>query len=366
MTAPPDGKEQRSGGDAFRIRALLADFFAARPEVLEWGAVALDSPSPNADKLRSWVGEGMHAGLGYMEENLDKRADPRVLAPWAETVVLFSLKQPAPFGTSAGTDSGDFRVAAYALGEDYHRFARRILNDIDAALKARHDGFIRFQGFCDTWPVFERDLAAEAGLGWRGKNACLLHRKHGSGFLLAGFFLDVALADGRPAPALDFCGGCTACLDACPTDALVEPGRLDANKCISYWTIEHKGPIPAELSAKFGNWIYGCDICQDVCPWNLKHKRAEEASTGDGETDHAGSPPRGTDAWLGLLRKGGGFQSRFKNTPLPRAGRKALLRNLLIALRNTGSPLPESWRAILETEEEDAAVREELGKSLRR
>lgn len=348
----------------------LAAFFAAQPRVLEWGVVSLNAPPPNAANLGTWVAEGLHANLSYMEEHVAKRQDPSQLVPWAKSVVLFSLKQPVPFGT----DTGEFQVAAYALGEDYHHVARRILRDVESTVVGgTHASPLpqnppRFQGFCDTMPVFERDWAAEAGLGWRGKNACLIHKKHGSGFLLAGFFLDVDL-EAAPAPAPDFCGGCTACLDACPTDAFVAPGRLDANKCISYWTIEAKGAIPAALSEKFGNRIYGCDVCQDVCPWNKKHKEKGADSGASGPSMNSATEattpslewPRAADEWLGLLRKGGGFQSRFKTAPLPRAGRRSLLRNVLIALRNTGKELTPEWRRILEAEEEDEVIRGELG-----
>lgn len=363
--------EENAGTDAgafSRVRALLGGFFAGQERVLDWGMVPLDAPPPNAGNLRAWVNEGLHAGLRYMEENLDKRADPRALFPWAKSAVLFLIRQPMPFGA----DTGAFRVASYALGEDYHLVARGFLDGAKTALSqafsvrdARTEEKIppsgepgrelRFSGFCDTWPVFERDLAAEAGLGWRGKNATLLNRKHGSGFLIAGFFLDVAVPE-KPEAARDFCGGCTACLDACPTDAFVAPGRLDANRCISYWTIEHKGAIPEELAARFGDRVFGCDTCQDVCPWNRKAARA------------AASPapllpdgwPRSAGDWLALLRKNGGFRSAFRGTPLPRAGRKALLRNLLIAMRNTGTKLTEEWRERLAAEEEDEAVRRML------
>jgi epoxyqueuosine reductase len=340
------------------LRNTLAAFFAAQPRVLEWGVVSLSAPPPNAGNLGSWVAEGLHANLGYMEKHVGKRQDPNLLVPWARSIVLFSLKQPVPFGT----DTGEFKVAAYALGEDYHHVARRILNELESIVRGTHasPNPPRFQGFCDTMPVFERDWAAEAGLGWRGKNACLIHRKHGSGFLLAGFFLDVDL-EAAPAPAPDFCGGCTACLDACPTDAFVAPGRLDANKCISYWTIEAKGAVPPALSEKFGDRIYGCDVCQDVCPWNRKHKAG-----GPSVPEPVEGPeewPRAADEWLGLLRKGGGFQSRFKTAPLPRAGRRSLLRNVLIALRNTGKTVSPEWRAVLEAEEDDPVIRDELSRS---
>jgi epoxyqueuosine reductase len=305
------------------LQNTLADFFAGQPEVLEWGIVPLNRALPNADNLESWVGQGMHAGLRYMEENLDKRTVPRQLFPWACSAVLFSLRQSVPFGTP----TGDFRVAAYALGEDYHRRARRILNEAHHSLSLSTGAApLRFESFCDTWPVFERDLAAEAGLGWRGKNSCLIHRKHGSGFMLAGFFLDVDF-EAYSTPQEDFCGGCTACLEACPTNAFVAPGRLDASKCLSYWTIEAKGDVPSDIAEKSGSWIFGCDVCQEVCPWNHKHIKKSTTST------PKNLPQTGLD-WLTLLRKGGGFQSRFKDSPLTRAGRRSLLRNVLIALRN--------------------------------
>jgi epoxyqueuosine reductase len=353
-TSAVPGRQNNLSNDLTRC---LTDFFATQPRVLEWGAVSLASPPPHANDLASWVHQGLHAGLGYMEQRLDERKDPLAFVPWAKTVVLFSLRQPVPFGI----DTGDFRVAAYARGKDYHRICHRIMDRLEEQLKLVSPD-TKFLRFCDTSPVFERDLAAEAGLGWRGKNATLIHRKHGSGFLLAGFFLDVDL-ETPPNPVADFCGGCTACLDACPTDALVAPGKLDAGKCISYWTIEHKGEIPDEMSSKFGNWIYGCDICQDVCPWNHKHKEGRAALSPDvTPTDEQDEKlaqedwPRSSEDWLKLLRKGGGFRSLLRHTPLPRAGRQALLRNVLIAMRNTGMEVSEEWKEIFKSEEELAVA----------
>ncbi len=342
----------------------LQVFFEGQPQVLEWGVVRLDKPLPNAGRLEAWVGQGMHAGLRYMEERLEERLSPPKLFPWAKSAVIFSIRQPVPFGA----DTGAFRLASYALGEDYHHIARRILNAAEMHVRtvgATHGSPlpfvapIQFAGFCDTWPVFERDLAAEAGLGWRGKNATIIHRKHGSGFLLAGFFLDVDANDleSSAVPQEDFCGGCTACLDECPTDALVEPGRLDASKCLSYWTIEAKGEVPESISEKSGSWIFGCDICQEVCPWNHKHKKNTASVV-------SSSLPNTAMDWLQLLRKGGGFQSRFKNTPFLRAGRRALLRNTLIALRHGN---PEDVNNVLkeiQLEEDDPVVLGELKKTL--
>ena len=352
----------------YALHDFFTSFFATEPRVLEWGFVPLvenPAPTPHEADLRSWVTQGLHADLGYMEDRLDERADPRAFAPWAKVAVLFSVRQPYPFAVDAA-DRGGLRVAAYARGKDYHRVAHRILDRLEERLQAEAPE-IRFERFCDTAPVFERDLAAEAGLGWRGKNATLIHRTHGSGFLIAGFFLDAdpALFGPRPEPIADFCGGCTACLTACPTDAFVAPGRLDAGKCISYWTIEHKGPIPRDLSAKFGNWMYGCDACQDACPWNRKPARrhAEELRDTPHPADEPLAPgdwPRTAEDWLTLLRRNGGFRSLLRHTPLKRAGRRMLIRNVLIAMRNTGEALSDEWRKRLEEEEDDEAVRREL------
>jgi epoxyqueuosine reductase len=345
--------EREPGGEAF-AREALQKFFSARSEILEWGVARIDGPLPNAERLSDWVAQGMHAGLRYMEENLEKRKSPARLFPWARSAVVFSLRQPAPFGA----DTGEFRVAAYALGEDYHRLARLLLGAAEQALREATGEGIRFHGFCDTWPVFERDLAAEAGLGWRGKNACLIHPRHGSGFLLAGFFTDLEL--GTPAvPLQDFCGQCTACLDQCPTGALTEPGRLDANKCIGYWTVESKGDIPNDIARQHGDWIFGCDICQDVCPWNHKAKKtAGPASSPEGW-------PKTAREWLGLLRQGGGFQSRFRHTPLLRAGRKGLLRNVLIALQNRSGRHVRDQIESLAGEENDPGLRKEIENALK-
>ncbi len=333
------------------LRSLLADFFAGEECVLEWG-VAPAEPPPHADLLRAWVGEGKHAGMGYMATALEERCDPRIRYPWARSIVMFSLAYPDAWPTQ---DEGlPYQVAAYARGKDYHAVARGVLTRCEGRIREAWRNTLQFAGFVDTAPVFERDLAAEAGLGWRGKNCCTLSRTQGSGFCLAGFFLDQYLE--TAAPLQEFCGGCTRCIDSCPTEAFSAPGRLDAAKCISYWTIEHKGAVPPELSHRFGDWIFGCDICQSVCPWNHKHRAPRQK-----DDAYSLSGPE----WARLLRKGGGFQSRFKQSPLTRAGRKSLLRNLAIAARNRGDvEMVDPLREAL-SDETDESLRLELESTLR-
>lgn len=339
--------------------ASLRAFFSREPRVLEWG-IAPARRSPRADLLRTWVEGKHHAGMDYMAARLGERMDPQAFQPWAQSAVVFAF----PYAMPLGRDPSPYRLAAYAAGGDYHRTAREIHRAAETHLKEHPDlADIRFYGFADTAPVFERDLASEAGIGWRGKNCCTLNRKHGSAFHLAGFFLDLELP--VSVPVEDFCGGCTRCLEECPTGAFLAPGRLDANKCISYWTIEDKGALPEGLPDRFGGWIFGCDICQEVCPWNHKHIRSAEGRKAGLEGVPTGSPyPESGPAWAALLRKGGGFQSRFKGSALTRAGRRSLLRNLAVAARNLrDTSMVEPLRALMD-EETDQAVRWEIEKTL--
>ncbi|MDB5104512.1 MAG: 4Fe-4S ferredoxin, iron-sulfur binding protein [Fibrobacteres bacterium] len=345
--------------------ASLRSFFSNDPRVLEWG-IAPARPTPNAGLLRTWVDDKLHAGMEYMAARLNERMDPKTFHPWAESAIVFAFPYAQPLSASRSQDA--YKVAAYARGKDYHDTARTIWKDAEAHLKSDPTlAGMRFYGFADTAPVFERDLASEAGIGWRGKNCCTLNRSHGSAFHLAGFFLDVPLPP--TAPVEEFCGGCTRCIDQCPTDAFLGPGRLDANKCISYWTIEARGEVPEDLSRRFGGWIFGCDVCQEVCPWNHKHIRG---ATPEGRDGVPGEPegtlpsfPDTGNAWAALLRKGGGFRSRYRrNSPLSRAGRRNLLRNLAMAARNLGdTSVLESLRASL-AEETDPVVRREIERTV--
>ena len=343
----------------------VREFFASRPSVLEWG-IAPARKNPNADRLRTWVDHGYHGTMEYMAAHMRDRMDPQAFHPWAESAVVFAFPYARPLGGDASPNGSApdnkglrYRVSAYAGAKDYHDKARTLLREAETFLKERTGrSDLAFYGFVDTAPVFERDLASEAGLGWRGKNCCTLNRTHGSAFHLAGFFLDTALPSSTPLE--EFCGGCTRCIDQCPTQAFTGPGQLDANKCISYWTIEAKIEPPPDLAKQFGGWIFGCDICQEVCPWNHKHIRGPSPSV---EMDPAIQddffPVDGT-AWLSLLRKGGGFQSRFKGSPLTRAGRKSMLRNVSVAAANLADTALLQPLLDLLPGEDDIMVRREI------
>jgi epoxyqueuosine reductase len=232
--------------------------------------------------------------------------------------------------STAGAEQGRGRVARYAWGDDYHDLLRSRVNQLAAWLEARVPG-CRTRGVVDSAPIAERDFAWAAGLGWFGKNTMLIDPSAGSYFFLTAFLTDVPLPADDPLPT-DHCGTCTACLDACPTGALPEPGVLDATRCISALTVEQQGPIPADLRAGMGDWIFGCDVCQEVCPWN-RHAPG---------SDEPGFQPRRGEAALplaGLLAlDDSAFRARFKGSPIKRAKRSGLLRSAAIALGNRPDP----------------------------
>jgi len=320
------------------------------PRIKDWGSLILKN-YPRKVFLKDWVQKGYHAGLTYMQNNLEVRMDPQRFQTWGKSVLLFSLDYPVPL--PVGERKG-LKIASYARGEDYHFECKEILKKLERELKKTMtiDNF-NFFGFVDSSPVFERDLAVEMGIGWSGKNCCTLNRTNGSAFFLFGCIVDFELEQKKASP--DSCGTCDRCLVECPTGAFIAPGVIDSAKCISYWTIEHKGEIPEEMARQLDGWIFGCDVCQDVCPWNSKQKG--ELPEDDFEMDSL--------AWLSLLRKGGGFKSRFKGTPLQRAGRKMMLRNVIIAVRNScehsAIPLLKELK-----KEEDRLIQNEIDKTLKK
>jgi len=223
-----------------------------------------------AARLEDWLKRGYQGKMSYLENHFDKRLDPTLLVPGAKSVISLIYNY---YPQQDLAKAGEYKVAKYAYGEDYHTVVKGKLKIFIERIQ--HEvGEVQGRAFVDSAPVMERAWAKRSGLGWVGKNSLLLNRQMGSFFFLAELIIDLELEyDGA---IKDFCGSCTACMDACPTEAIPEPYVVDGSKCISYFTIELKEEIPANVKGKFENWIFGCDICQDVCPWNSFSKPHQE------------------------------------------------------------------------------------------
>lgn len=225
------------------------------------GISKADFLEEEAPRLERWLNKNMHGQMSYMANHFDKRLDPRLLVDGAKSVISLTLNY-FPEKTQ-WTDAP--KLSKYAYGEDYHFVIKRKLKDLIRFIE-ENIGEVNARGFVDSAPVLDKAWAARSGLGWIGKNANLITPQVGSFFFVAELITDLELiTDG---PITDHCGTCTACLDACPTEAIVEPYVVDGSKCISYFTIELKDSIPSDMKGKFDDWMFGCDVCQDVCPWN--------------------------------------------------------------------------------------------------
>ena len=295
--------------------------------------------SVNADHFDAWLAAGRHADLEYMARDPERRTDPRAVLPGCRTVIVGTVGHYWPSPPSQAELPA--QVARYARGRDYHRILKGLLKrlcvvldtlspideDLPGAATAK-DEQRRHRWYVDTGPVLERGWAAEAGVGFVGKNACLIDPKNGSWTTLGVVLTQLDLAPDPPVKP--GCGSCTACISACPTDAIVAPGQVDARRCISYWTIEHRGSIPEEWRAAIGTRAFGCDDCQDVCPWN---RFATQTSV----EDHR---PREmfVDADLARLARldHQAWDDATRGTAVRRAGHAGLLRNVAIALGNCG------------------------------
>ena len=226
--------------------------------------------SDEAPRLEEWLNRKYQGKMSYLENHFDKRLDPRLLVPGAKSVVSLIYNY---FPEKNITPGEEFKIAKYAYGEDYHDVVKDKLKLLLLDLQEKF-GEVGGRAFVDSAPVMERAWAKRSGIGWIGKNSLLLNREMGSFFFLAELIIDIELDYDNAVK--DYCGSCTACMDACPTDAISEPYVVDGSKCISYFTIELKDAIPSDVEGKFQNWIFGCDICQDVCPWNSFSKPHNE------------------------------------------------------------------------------------------
>lgn len=222
-----------------------------------------------ASRLESWLNNNMHGQMSYMQNHFDKRLDPRLLVDGARSVISLVLNYfPSEF-----QNEDSYKISKYAYGEDYHFVIKDKLKELLQFIQTEI-GEVNGRAFVDSAPVLDKAWAAKSGLGWIGKNSNLITQKVGSFYFIAELIIDLELE--YDSPTTDHCGSCTACLDACPTEAIVAPYVVDGSKCISYFTIELKDNLPTEMKGKFDDWIFGCDVCQDVCPWNRFSKPHNE------------------------------------------------------------------------------------------
>ncbi|GAB4136042.1 MAG: tRNA epoxyqueuosine(34) reductase QueG [Bacteroidia bacterium] len=224
-----------------------------------------------APRLEAWLKKGMQGEMSWMENHFDKRLDPRLLVPGAKSVISLLLNY---YTDQKQTDPDAPKISKYAFGEDYHAVIKEKLKTLLNTLQEKIGKEVGGRVFVDSAPVMDKVWAKKSGLGWVGKNSNLITKESGSFFFIAELITDLELEP--DIPIKDYCGTCTRCIDSCPTDAIVEPYVVDGSKCISYFTIELKGEIPSEQKGKFSNWVFGCDICQDVCPWNRFSKKHHE------------------------------------------------------------------------------------------
>lgn len=274
--------------------------------------------SEEAPRLEAWLNKNYQGRMGYLENHFDKRLDPTLLVPGAKSVISL-LYNYYPQKDLAKENPDSFKIAKYAYGEDYHTVVKDKLKIFLERIQEKV-GRIEGRAFVDSAPVHERAWAKKSGLGWVGKNSLLLNRSMGSFFFLAELIIDLELVyDG---PIKDYCGSCTACMDACPTEAIPQPYVVDGSKCISYFTIELKEEIPTSVKGKFENWIFGCDICQDVCPWNSFSKSHSEPRFMPGNRLEEMTQ----NDWNEITEEV--FKTIFKKSPIKRTRFEGLKRNI--------------------------------------
>lgn len=381
-----DRKEHRNNlTDRLKVRAREMGFSLV--------GVVEARPSPHLDAYFRWIEQDYHGTMGWMArpDRQERRRDLDVILPGVQSIVCVGLDYDTiQLPPEVAGDPARGRISNYAWGADYHDVMTPRLQALGAWLRREAGGDVRDKVYVDTGAILERDHAAEAGLGFTGKNTMLIGPRRGSWFFLGELLTTARLAPDQARETMPGCGTCRRCLDACPTDAFPEPYVVDARRCISYLTIEHRGSIPRHLRPQMGNWVYGCDICQVVCPFNRFAVESDEEAFWPKDID-AAAPPL-----LELLALDEeAFRERYANSPIERIGRDRLVRNACVAAGNWGSPQATPLLARLLTgdaplvrghaawalgqiggeeataalraaaaEEEDDAVREELAATL--
>jgi len=293
--------------------------------------VTIPEPPPHYSTFEGWLAQGHHGTMNYLADERSRlcRADPKQILPECQSILVLATPYSPSLPTGEGVrvrEKSLPKIASYARNADYHDILPARMKELVQFIEQQVGCPVKNRWYTDTGPILERDLAQRAGIGWIGKNTCLIHPKQGSYFLLSEIFLDLALEPDPPFTT-DHCGTCTRCIQACPTDCILPNRTLNATRCISYLTIELKDDIPLELRDKIGDWVFGCDICQQVCPWN------RFAPEGDSAFD-AKTPLHPLTEELTLTPQA--FNQRFKLSPVKRAKRRGYLRNIAVVLGNTG------------------------------
>jgi epoxyqueuosine reductase len=318
--------------------------------------VTLPDPPPHYSIFENWLAQNHHGNMDYLatDRSRTRRADPHEILPECKSILVLATPYypPLPVALSGAIakskrGEGKAQIASYAIGADYHDVLPARMKELVQFIEEQVGGPVKNRYYTDTGPILERDLAQRAGIGWIGKNTCLINPKQGSYFFISEILLDLALEPDPPFTT-DHCGTCTRCIQACPTQCILPNRTLDATKCISYLTIELKDNIPVELRNKIGDWVFGCDICQMVCPWNRFAPEGDSAF-------NPNTPPHSLTEELSLTPQS--FNQRFKLSPIKRAKRRGYLRNVAVALGNTGDlhALPVLQNAL---DDEEPMIRE--------
>ncbi|MDE1989224.1 MAG: tRNA epoxyqueuosine(34) reductase QueG [Betaproteobacteria bacterium] len=341
----------------------IKDDLVTQARALGFSAVSVSKPAlaEASDRLEGWVAEGYHGDMGYLARHAELRRNPAALQPGTVRVVSVTLPYLASAPETAEAALADRTrgyVSRYALGRDYHKVLRSRLQELATRLEARWGSF-NYRVFTDSAPVLEVEIARQGGLGWRGKHTLLLRRDAGSLFFLGELFIDLPLPADDPEEE-DHCGTCQACIDICPTQAILGPYRLDARRCISYLTIEHQGSIPEPLRPLLGNRIYGCDDCQLACPWNRFARLAAVP-------DFAPRPPLEAGQLETLFSwEVAEFEAQLAGSAIRRIGHERWLRNIAVALGN-GPDTPSARAALARRQNHPSAlVREHVNWALAR
>ena len=310
--------------------------------------VTTPEPPPHFDTYQMWLDEGRHGTMDWMARKRSQRAraNPRELLPECKSILVVGMRYQ-PQDSSPAEPEHPAQVAQYAVGDDYHDVIPERLERLMGTVEGWLGEEIPYRIYTDTGPILERELAQRAGLGWIGKNTCLIHPQHGSYFFLAEVLLGLTLEPDDPIRT-DHCGTCTRCIEACPTDCILPDRTLDARRCISYLTIELREAIPDDLRSDMGQWVFGCDICQQVCPWNQRFAQPSDESAYQSRPFLKHAAP---EDYLQLDDED--YREVMRNSPLKRAKRRGLARNAAVAAGNRSDPaaLPALRSTLLEDPE---------------